>query len=166
MSAVQHPVQDLEWLVTDFVERVDDVAHAVVVSADGLVLAFNSRFPRDRADQLAAVTSALASLTQGAVRMFQAGDVIQTAVQMDDRLLVTMLVSNGSTLAVVAAAECDLGLVAYEMSLLVERIRRESTPATPQNHDPEPPLPAVPPQGRVRKASDSTSAYGPRLHQA
>ncbi len=132
MSATEHTVQDLDWLVTDFVDRVRDVAHAVVVSADGLPLAFNTRFPRDHADQLAAVTSGLASLTQGAARVFAAGRVIQTAVEMEAGLFVVMSISNGSSLAVLAAASCDLGLVAYEMSLLVERVGRELTPASRQ----------------------------------
>jgi hypothetical protein len=132
VNAAQHPGQDLDWLVTDFVERVRDVAHAVVVSADGLALAYNARFPRDHADRLAAVTSGLASLTLGAARVFQAGLVVQTAVEMEAGLFVIMGVSNGSILAVLAAAECDLGLVAYEMSLLVERVGRELTPAVRQ----------------------------------
>jgi predicted regulator of Ras-like GTPase activity (Roadblock/LC7/MglB family) len=132
VSALEHAVQDLDWLVTDFVDRVRDVAHAVVVSADGLPLAFNTRFPRDHADQLAAVTSGLASLTMGAARVFQAGRVIQTAVEMEAGLFVVMTISNGSSLAVLAAAQCDLGLVAYEMSLLVERVGRELTPAQRQ----------------------------------
>ena len=129
MNAAEHTVQDLDWLVTDFVDRVRDVAHAVVVSADGLPLAFNARFPRDHADQLAAATAGLASLTQGAARSFQAGQVIQTAVEMEAGLFVVMSISNGSSLAALAASECDLGLVAYEMSLLVERVGRELTPA-------------------------------------
>ncbi len=132
MSATEHTVQDLDWLVTDFVERVRDVAHAVVVSADGLALAFNTRFPRDHADQLAAVTAGLASLTMGAARVFQGGRVIQTAVEMEAGLFVVMTISNGSSLAVLAAAECDLGLIAYEMGLLVERVGRELTPAKRQ----------------------------------
>ena len=129
MNATEHTGQDLDWLVTDFVDRIRDVAHAVVVSADGLPLAFNARFPRDHADQLAAVTAGLASLTQGAARAFQAGQVIQTAVEMEAGLYVVMTISNGSSIAVLAAAKCDLGLVAYEMSLLVERVGRELTPA-------------------------------------
>jgi uncharacterized protein len=105
------------------------VAHAVVVTADGLPLAYNVRFPRDHADQLSAITSGLASLTQGAARSFQGGRVIQTAVEMEAGLFVLMSVSNGSSLAVLATSDCDLGLVAYEMSLLVERVGRELTPA-------------------------------------
>lgn len=165
MSTAQHPVQDLDWLVTDFAERVRSVAHAVVVSADGLVLALDTGFPRDHADQLAAVTSGLASLTQGAARIFQAGKVIQTAVQMDAGLLVTMHVSNSATLAVLAAAECDLGDIAYEMSLLVGRVERDAIPATRQKYDPQPPLPPVPPQAGSPEASDSTRDYGPRIRR-
>jgi predicted regulator of Ras-like GTPase activity (Roadblock/LC7/MglB family) len=132
VNSTEHTGQDLDWLVTDFVDRMRDVAHAVVVSADGLPLAFNARFPAEHADQLAAVTAGLASLTQGAARSFQAGQVIQTAVEMEAGLYVVMTISNGSSIAVLAAAKCDLGLVAYEMSLLVERVGRELTPASRQ----------------------------------
>ena len=47
--------------------------------------------------------------------------MIQTAVEMEAGLLVTMPVSNGSTLAVLAAAECELGLISREMGLLAEQ---------------------------------------------
>ena len=144
MGTAQHPVQDLDWLVTDFAERVRHVAHAVVVSADGFALAFSATLPRGHADQLAAVTSGLAGLADGAARTFQAGEVIQTAVEMEAGLLVTMPAGNGSTLAVLAAAECDLGLISCEMSLLAERAGPELTPATRQEYDPGSPLPAVP----------------------
>ena len=120
--------QDLNWLITNFVERVPAVAHAIVVSADGLPLAFSEGFPPDRADQLAAIASGLASLTQGAARVFEAGSVLQTVVEMEGGLLLVMANSNGSSLAVLAAADCDMGLVAYEMTLLVERVGRALTP--------------------------------------
>jgi uncharacterized protein len=128
VNPVTSSVQDLNWLITNFVERVPAVAHAIVVSADGLPLAFSEGFPPDRADQLAAVVSGLASLTQGAARVFEAGAVLQTVVEMEAGLLLTMAVSNGSSLAVLAAADCDMGLVAYEMTLLVERVGRALTP--------------------------------------
>ena len=128
MSPLTSSAQDLNWLITNFVERVPAVAHAIVVSADGLPLAFSAGFPEDRADQLAAVTSGLTSLTQGAARVFEAGSVIQTVVEMEGGLLLVMAISNGSSLAVLAASGCDMGLVAYEMTLLVERVGRALTP--------------------------------------
>jgi predicted regulator of Ras-like GTPase activity (Roadblock/LC7/MglB family) len=128
VSPLTSSAQDLNWLITNFVERVPAVAHAIVVSADGLPLAFSAGFPEDRADQLAAVTSGLTSLTQGAARVFEAGSVIQTVVEMEGGLLLVMAISNGSSLAVLAASDCDMGLVAYEMTLLVERVGRALTP--------------------------------------
>jgi predicted regulator of Ras-like GTPase activity (Roadblock/LC7/MglB family) len=128
VSPVTSSAQDLNWLITNFVERVPAVAHGIVVSADGLPLAFSEGFPPDRADQLAAVASGLASLTLGAARVFEAGAVLQTVVEMEGGLLLVMAISNGSSLAVLAAADCDMGLVAYEMTLLVERVGRALTP--------------------------------------
>ena len=128
MSPLTSAVQDLNWLITSFTHRVPSVAHAIVVSADGLPLAFSDGFPPDRADQLAAVTSGLTSLTQGAARVFEGGPVSQTVVEMQRGLLLVMVISGGSSLAVLASADCDMGLVAYEMTLLVERVGRALTP--------------------------------------
>ena len=122
------PVQDLNWLITNFAERVPSVAHAIVVSSDGLPLAHSEGFPPDRVDQLAAVTSGLTSLTQGASRVFEGGIVTQTVVDMQRGLLIVMSISDGSSIAVLAAADCDMGLVAYEMALLVERVGGVLTP--------------------------------------
>jgi predicted regulator of Ras-like GTPase activity (Roadblock/LC7/MglB family) len=128
VSSLTSSAQDLNWLITSFVDRVPAVAHAIVVSADGLPLAFSDGFPQERADQLAAVASGLTSLTQGAARVFEAGSVVQTVVEMDGGLLLVMAISNGSVLAVLAATDCDMGLVVYEMTLLVERVGRALTP--------------------------------------
>jgi hypothetical protein len=121
-------VKDLSWLITNLVERVPDVAHAVVVSSDGLPLAISAGFPQARADQLAAVTSGLTSLTEGASRVFEGGGVVQTVAEMQRGVLVVMAISDGASLAVLATST-DLGLVAYEMTLLVERAGRVLTPA-------------------------------------
>lgn len=130
MNTPGRPVQDLNWLVTNFVDRVPDVAHAVVVSSDGIPLAFSAGFPQDRADQLAAVTSGLASLTQGASRVFEGGIVVQTVVEMEAGVLVVMAISHGASIAVLASPTSDLGLIAYEMALLVERAGKMITPAS------------------------------------
>jgi predicted regulator of Ras-like GTPase activity (Roadblock/LC7/MglB family) len=130
VSPLHHPPQDVNWLVTDFAERVPSIAHAIVVSSDGLPIAFSEGIPTDRVDQLAAVTSGLTSLTQGAARIFQGGAVTQVVVEMQEGLLIEMAISDASTLAVLAAADCDLGLVAYEMTLLADKVRGTLTPAT------------------------------------
>ncbi|WP_040588922.1 roadblock/LC7 domain-containing protein [Sciscionella marina] len=120
---------DLNWLVTDFVERVPGVAHAVVVSSDGLPVAVSVEVPGDRADQLAAIASGLASLTAGASQVFDGDGVTQTVVEMRRGTLLLMAVGDGSSLAVLAAPSCDLGLVSYEMAVLVERVGRAVNPS-------------------------------------
>ncbi|HEY2725132.1 MAG TPA: roadblock/LC7 domain-containing protein [Pseudonocardiaceae bacterium] len=122
------PPSRFAWLVDSFVSRVPGVAHAVVVSVDGLLVTLSSGLPRDRADQLAAVTSGLVSLTQGAARCFEAGGVVQTVVEMERGLVLVMAISDGSSLAVLAAPNCDIGLVGYEMALLAERAGQVLTP--------------------------------------
>jgi predicted regulator of Ras-like GTPase activity (Roadblock/LC7/MglB family) len=128
VTPLARSAQDLNWLVTNFVERVPAVAHAIVVSSDGLPMACSEGFPPDRVDQLAAVTSGLTSLTQGASRVFEGGTVTQTVVDMQRGLLIVMAISDGSSIAVLAAADCDMGLVAYEMAMLVERVGGALTP--------------------------------------
>lgn len=127
-NSTQPQQNQFGWLVNDFAERVPGVAHAVVVSADGLLLTSSSRLPLDRADQLAAVASGLVSLTQGAARCFEAGSVNETVVEMELGIMVLMSISDGSSLAVLAAPNCDIGQVAYEMALLVDRVGQILTP--------------------------------------
>ncbi len=121
--------QNINWLINNVVDNVPGVAHVIVVSADGLLLAVSSGLPRDRADQLAAVASGLSSLTQGAARVFEGGDVKQTIVEMEHGFLFVMSISDGSCLAVLASRSCDIGLVGYEMALLVSRAGEVLTPA-------------------------------------
>jgi uncharacterized protein len=122
------PIKHLSWLLTNLIERVPAIAHAIVVSTDGLPLACSQDFPPDRADQLSAITSGLTSLTQGASRMFEGGAVTQTVVEMQRGLLIVVSIGDGSTLAVLAARDCDMGLVAYEMTMLADRAGRALTP--------------------------------------
>ena len=120
--------QDLDWLITDFTTRVVDVAHAVVVSADGVLLALSEHIPHVYAEQLAAITAGLVSLMQGAARVFEAGQPTQALVEMVGGLMLIKAVSNGSSLAVLAAPDCDTDLVSYEMTLLVEAVGEALTP--------------------------------------
>ncbi|GHH67781.1 dynein regulation protein LC7 [Streptosporangium violaceochromogenes] len=126
------PSQDartFNWLITEFVKEAPGVAHAVIVSSDGLPLACSEDFPKDRADQLAAITAGLVSLTQGASRVFEGGPVVQTVIEMQRGLLLAISISDGSALAALASPECDMGLVAYQMTLLAERAGQALTPA-------------------------------------
>jgi len=121
--------RNLDWLVTDFITRVPAVAHAVVVSADGVLLARSEDIPPAFAEQLALITCGLASLIQGAARIFEAGSPTRALVEMDGGLMLVKVINDGSSLAVLAALECDTDLVSYEMTLLVEAVGEALTPA-------------------------------------
>ena len=119
-----NPPPDLNWLITAFAERVPSIAHAALVSSGGLPLACSDGLPAERVDQLAAVASGLTSLVHGAARLFQGGPAAQTVVIMEQGMLILKPVSDGMVLAVLAAPECDLGLVSYEIVLLREQAAR------------------------------------------
>lgn len=114
--------ESLDWLVTKFADEVSGVAHAILVSADGLLMAASSRMPTERADQLAAVASGLASLATGASQLFDGGHVLQSVVEMEHGYLLLMRVGDGSNLATLATRSCDIGQIGYEMAILVERV--------------------------------------------
>jgi predicted regulator of Ras-like GTPase activity (Roadblock/LC7/MglB family) len=128
VTPLVRPADDLNGLLTNFADRVPSVAHMIVVSSDGLPMAYSQGFPPNRVEQLAAVTAGLASLTQGATRMFDGGSVTQTVVEMERGLLIVMAISDGSSLAVLASLDCDTELVAYEMTLLVDQVGSALTP--------------------------------------
>lgn len=115
---------NLNWLVSKFVEEVTDAAHAILVSADGLLMAESQSIPGERAEQVAAVSSGLASLAVGAARLFDGGAVLQTVVEMERGYLMLMSVGDGSNLTVLTVEDADIGQVGYEMALLVERVGR------------------------------------------
>ena len=129
MTYLSREAQNVSWLVSNFARRVPGIAHAIVVSSDGLLMAVSDRLDRARADQLAAVASGLASLTQGASRCFGGGVVTQTVVEMEKGLLLVMEIGDGSALAVLAALTSDIGLIGYEMALMVAQCGEVLTPA-------------------------------------
>ena len=125
----------LDWRVSNFAREVSGVSHAVLVSADGLLIAASEHMPVERADQLAAVASGLASLSTGAAQLFDGGHVLQSVVEMENGYLLLMRVGGGSDLATLAARNCDIGQIGYEMAILVERVGGvvQSSRRTPQH---------------------------------
>ncbi|MET7392130.1 roadblock/LC7 domain-containing protein [Dactylosporangium sp. AC04546] len=121
--------RDLGWLLDSFASRTPDVAHALAISTDGLVLAHTRALPRDRADQLAATGSGLVALLAGAARFFEAGSVISNVTQLDGGFMFCMAFSDGASLLVLASPNADVGKVSYEMTDLANRIGDALTPA-------------------------------------
>jgi predicted regulator of Ras-like GTPase activity (Roadblock/LC7/MglB family) len=121
--------RNTNWLIQDFVDRIEGVVDAVVVSSDGLLMAMSEGIGRAGGDQLAAVASGLTSLTQGAARCFGGGTVEQVIVELAGGYMLFMAVSDGSSLAVLADKESDVGVIGYEMQMLALRMGNVLTPA-------------------------------------
>ncbi|BAL86247.1 hypothetical protein AMIS_10270 [Actinoplanes missouriensis 431] len=113
---------NLTWLLDDLVERVPTAQQAVVLSADGLMLGASAAMSREDAEHLSAMAAGFQSLAKGASRHFQAGQVRQTVVEMEEAFLFVTAAGQGACLAVLASADADLGLIAYEMAMLVTRV--------------------------------------------
>ncbi|MEU8134271.1 roadblock/LC7 domain-containing protein [Streptodolium elevatio] len=122
MSSVTHDNTELNWLLDDLVKRVPRTRHAIVLSADGLLIGNSRGLDRDDAEHMSAVASAFQSLARGAGRHFDGGRVRQTIVELEKVFLFVTGAGRGACLAVLGEADIDVGLVAYEMNLIVKRV--------------------------------------------
>jgi predicted regulator of Ras-like GTPase activity (Roadblock/LC7/MglB family) len=113
---------ELNWLLNDFAGRVPTVRQAVILSRDGLAVAASQELGREDAEHLSALAAGVQSLARGAGRHFGGGNVRQTIIEMDSMLLFVTAAGNGTCLAVLATADADAGLIAYEMAVLVKRV--------------------------------------------
>ncbi|MGH4013951.1 MAG: roadblock/LC7 domain-containing protein [Pseudonocardiaceae bacterium] len=131
----QKTTVDLQWLLDDFVGRVAAVDRAVVLSADGLLVGRSSSLSKEDGEHLSAVASGFQSLARGAARHFEAGGVRQSMVEMDHAFLFVIAAGRGACLAVLATEKADIGLVAYEMNILLKRVGAYMS-AAPRTADP------------------------------
>ena len=122
-------VRNFNWLLSNFVETTSGVTDAVAVSSDGLLMAMSSTLERAGAEQLAAIIAGMTSLAESTARCFALGGLDQVIVAMQEGYLFVASVSDGSSLGVVADRRCDVGLVGYQMQLLVQRVGQALSPA-------------------------------------
>ncbi|MFI0452208.1 roadblock/LC7 domain-containing protein [Actinomadura sp. 6N118] len=110
---------DLSWLLDDLIGRLPHARHAVVLSADGLLMASSRDMSQDDGEHLAAVAAGIQSLAKGAGTRFGGGPVRQTIVEMQSAFMLVSVAGKGACLAVLSDEESDVGLIAYEMAVLV-----------------------------------------------
>lgn len=111
----------LNWLLDDLVNRVGQIQKAVMLTQDGLAIAASQGLTREDAEHLAALSAGFQSLARGAGRQFGGGQVRQTIIEMESAFLFVSAAGQGTCLAVLSAADADVGLIAYEMAVLVRR---------------------------------------------
>ncbi|HYN94039.1 MAG TPA: roadblock/LC7 domain-containing protein [Pilimelia sp.] len=122
----------LDWLLDDLIERVPSAQQAVVLSSDGLLMGTSRGLSREDGEHLSAMAAGFQSLARSASRHFHAGAVRQTVVEMDEAFLFVTAAGHGACLAVLSAADADIGLIAYEMAMLVTRVGQNlSAPSRP-----------------------------------
>jgi predicted regulator of Ras-like GTPase activity (Roadblock/LC7/MglB family) len=126
----------LNWLLDELVDRVGSIRKALILSSDGLATGTSRELTREDSEHLAAVASGFHSLAKGVGRHFDVGKVRQTVVELDEAFLFVTAAGDGSCLAVLADADSDVGLVAYEMTLMVKRVGAHLSTAPRSGHVP------------------------------
>lgn len=117
-------------LLAGFVRSTAGVRDAVAVSSDGLLIAMSDGLDRTGADRLAALVSGLASLSRSAAKNYDFDGLKLIMIEMKRGFLLVSVVDGGSCVAVLAEGNCDIGLIGYEIAVLIERAGRLLTPAT------------------------------------
>jgi predicted regulator of Ras-like GTPase activity (Roadblock/LC7/MglB family) len=112
----------LSWLLDNLVDQVEHVQQALILSRDGLVVAASRGLTAEDGEHLSALAAGLQSLARGTGRHFRAGEVRQTIIEMEFAFLFVIAAGKGTCLAVLTAADANVGVIAYEMSMLVRRM--------------------------------------------
>jgi predicted regulator of Ras-like GTPase activity (Roadblock/LC7/MglB family) len=120
--AVTDTTGQLSWLLDSLVNKVEHIKQALILSRDGLVVAASQGLNREDGEHLSALAAGVQSLARGAGQHFHGGEVRQTIVEMEFAFLFVSQAGKGTCLAVLTSGEPDVGLVAYEMAMLVRRM--------------------------------------------
>jgi predicted regulator of Ras-like GTPase activity (Roadblock/LC7/MglB family) len=128
VTSISTEAENMGFLIRNFAERVPGVRDATIVSSDGLLLAMSNGMTREAADRFAAAASGLIGLAHGAATPFGAGRVTEIIIELEYGFIFVTGISDGSSMAVMAEASCDVGLVGYEMARMVERCGVVLTP--------------------------------------
>jgi uncharacterized protein len=122
--AVTDTSGQLSWLLDNLVNQVEHIQQALVLSRDGLVVAASAGLAKEDGDHLSALAAGVQSLARGAGQHFHGGQVRQTIIEMEFAFLLVSAAGEGTCLAVLTSADPNVGLVAYEMAMLVRRMGR------------------------------------------
>jgi predicted regulator of Ras-like GTPase activity (Roadblock/LC7/MglB family) len=112
----------LNWLLDNLVGQVEHVRQALILSRDGLVVAASRGLTSEDSEHLSALAAGLQSLARGTGTHFHAGEVRQTIIEMESAFLFVIAAGQGTCLAVLTSADPNVGLIAYEMAMLIRRM--------------------------------------------
>lgn len=112
----------LSWLLDNLVDKVEPVEQALILSRDGLVVASSRGLSREEGEHLSALAAGVQSLARGTGERFRGGKVRQTIIEMEFAFLFVIAAGRGTCLAVLTSGDPNVGVIAYEMAMLVRRM--------------------------------------------
>ncbi|MCD7441581.1 MULTISPECIES: roadblock/LC7 domain-containing protein [Streptomyces] len=122
---------DLTWVLNGVLE-VRGARHAILVSADGLLMQRSDDISRDEAEKNAAAMSSIQSLCRAVAGFVGGGGTWkQTLVEFDGGWIFLVAAGSGAYLAVSAALDVDMEAMSFRMQKTVSALR-EAMSAAPR----------------------------------
>ncbi|WP_037603868.1 roadblock/LC7 domain-containing protein [Streptacidiphilus rugosus] len=114
---------DLSWMLDSALE-IPGALHAVLISADGLLMARTKDFDKDNADRVAAAMSGVQSLSRslGFFCEDNSGLWRQTLVEFEGGWVFLISAGEGAYLGVSAAPDVDMQDITFRMQQLVGQL--------------------------------------------
>lgn len=125
---------DLSWMLDSALE-VPGARHAILISADGLLMARSQEIRKDDADTVAAAMSGIQSLSR-TMADFCGGSHMQwrqTLVEFDGGWVFLIAAGVGAYLAVSSAPDVDMGAITFRMQQLVGQLGKALTSPLREN---------------------------------
>ncbi|MEV0641767.1 roadblock/LC7 domain-containing protein [Streptomyces sp. NPDC050619] len=125
---------DLSWVLNGVLE-VRGARHAILVSADGLLMQRSDDISRDEAEKNAAAMSSIQSLCRAVSGFVGGGQGTwkQTLVEFDGGWIFLVAAGSGAYLAVSAALDVDMEAMSFRMQKTVSALREAMSAAPRQS---------------------------------
>ncbi|WP_335970324.1 MULTISPECIES: roadblock/LC7 domain-containing protein [Streptomycetaceae] len=125
---------DLSWMLESALE-VPGARHAVLISADGLLMARSQHVRKDEADTVAAAMSGIQSLSRTMGAFAGDGQMTwrQTLVEFDGGWVFLISAGAGAYLAVSSAPDVDMASITFRMQQLVGQLGKVLTAPPREN---------------------------------
>jgi len=116
----------LGWMLDDAL-KMPETRHAILLSADGLLMAHSERISVDDAERHAAGMSGLQSLARNTSEFCGDSQTAwrQTVSEFDDGYVFLVAAGDGAYLAVSATENVDMEAVSFRLQELVQRLGKE-----------------------------------------
>ncbi|MBN0044870.1 roadblock/LC7 domain-containing protein [Streptomyces actuosus] len=125
---------DLSWMLDSALE-IPGALHAVLISADGLLMARTKDFHKDNADRVAAAMSGVQSLSRSLGFFCEDPRQAwrQTLVEFDGGWVFLISAGDGAYLGVSASPDVDMQDITFRMQQLVSQLGKALTTPPREN---------------------------------